>query len=90
MHIQSPAGSYFRLFAPGINSVGIYTSGFTVFKVLNTPINATGNNLTLQISQFGSVDNYIDFTINGTYSEIVNRGPVTRTLSVTGHVKRDF
>jgi len=49
-----------------------------------------GNNLTLQISQFGAVNNYIDFTINGTYSDNVNGVAVTRTLSVTGHVKRDF
>ena len=51
---------------------------------------AAGNNLTLQISQFGAVNNYIDFTINGTYSDNVNGVAVTRTLSVTGHVKRDF
>lgn len=92
-HNQSPAGPvgpYFRLFAPGVNSVGTYTSGFTVFNGPNSPINATGNNLTLQISQFGTVNNYIDFTVNGTYSETVNGVSVIRTLSVTGHVKRDF
>lgn len=83
-------GPYFRLFGPGINSVGTYTTGFTVYTSPNSPIPAQGNNLTLQINQFGTVGNYIDFTINGTYSESVNGVPVTRTLSVTGHVKRDF
>ncbi|WP_175620711.1 carboxypeptidase-like regulatory domain-containing protein [Chryseobacterium schmidteae] len=91
-HTQSPAGAspHFRLYAPGIGSVGTYTSGFTVYNGPNTPIPAAGNNLTLQISQLGTVNNYIDFTVNGTYSENVNGVPVTRTLSVTGHVKRDF
>ncbi|WP_265427603.1 hypothetical protein [Chryseobacterium sp. YIM B08800] len=92
MHNQLPVGTspYFNLQANGITSVGTYTSGFTVFNGPNAPIPAAGNNLTLQISQFGTVNNYIDFTINGTYSDNVNGVPVTRTLSVTGHVKRDF
>ena len=92
-HSQSPAGPvgpYFRLYAPGINSAGTYTSGFTVFTSPNAPIQAAGNNLTLQISQFGTVNNYIDFTVNGTYADMVNGVPVTKTLSVTGHVKRDL
>lgn len=91
-HFQPPVGivPYFGLQANGITSAGTYTSGFTVFNGPNTPIPAAGNNLTLQISQFGAVNNYIDFTINGTYSDNVNGVAVTRTLSVTGHVKRDF
>jgi hypothetical protein len=91
-HNQSPvAGSpFFRFQSNGITSVGTYTTGFTVFLEPNNPIQATGNNLTLQISQFGAVYNYIDFTINGTYTDIYSNPAVTRTLSVTGHVKRDF
>lgn|GEM_PF-3596886 len=62
----------------------------TYHKNLYLHFPEAGNNLTLQISQFGAVNNYIDFTINGTYSDNVNGVAVTRTLSVTGHVKRDF
>ncbi|MFY1045108.1 carboxypeptidase-like regulatory domain-containing protein [Chryseobacterium sp. GP-SGM7] len=91
-HIMSPvAGNpFFQFQSNGITSAGTYTTNFTVFLSPNIPIPAAGNNLTLQISQFGTVNNYVDFTINGTYSESVNGVPVTRTLSVTGHVKRDF
>lgn len=91
-HTMSPVGGipYFGYSSNGITSAGTYTSGFMVFTSPNIPIQSVGNNLTLQISHFGAVNDYIDFTINGTYADTTVSPIVTRTLSVTGHVKRDY
>lgn len=90
-HYQSPVGvnTYFNFQSTGVNSVGTYTTGFTVMTSPNVPVPAQGNNLTLQVNHFGAVNDYIDFTINGTYTDSSVSPAVTRTLSVTGHVKRD-
>lgn len=66
------------------SAVGTYTSNFSL-ESLGEFINANGNNLTLQISNYGAVGQYIDFTINGTYTNTTG----SHTLSVTGHVIRD-
>lgn len=92
-HIIGTTGgqSYFRLEGDNIYTVGTYTSGFTVYTTSpNSPIAAQGNNLTLQINHIGSAaGDYIDFTINGTYLDPTTTTPITRTINVTGHVKRD-
>lgn len=84
-------GAYFNLEGDNMNTVGTYTTGFTVYpNSPNMPISAQGNNLTLKINHIGAVGDYIDFTINGTYTDIYS--PITtttRNLNVTGHVKRD-
>ncbi|NMR36052.1 carboxypeptidase regulatory-like domain-containing protein [Chryseobacterium aquaticum] len=66
------------------SGVGTYTSNFSL-ESSGEFINANGNNLTLQISNYGAVGQYIDFTINGTYTNTTG----SHTLSVTGHVIRD-
>lgn len=78
------ANAGFLLSSLNGSAVGTYTSNFSL-ESLGEFINANGNNLTLQISNYGAVGQYIDFTINGTYTN--NTG--SHTLSVTGHVIRD-
>lgn len=78
------ANAVFLLSSLNGSAVGTYTSNFSL-ESLGEFINANGNNLTLQISNYGAVGQYIDFTINGTYTNTIG----SHTLSVTGHVIRD-
>lgn len=80
---QNATGSFY-LTSQNISSVGTYISNFSI-ESSGGVIQANGNNLTLQISNFGAVGQYIDFTINGTYTNTTG----SHTLSVTGHVIRD-
>lgn len=80
---QSATGGFY-LNSQNTIGVGTFTSNFTL-ESSGGVINANGNNLTLQVSNYGAVGQYIDFTINGTYTN--NTG--LHTLSVTGHVIRD-
>ncbi|MFC6269273.1 hypothetical protein ACFQH0_12875 [Frigoriflavimonas asaccharolytica] len=78
----------FAIFGGGFTAAaGTYTSGFTV-AFYNIPngisANTPGNNFILQISNFGPVGGYIDFTLNGTFEN------GTRTITATGHVLRDY
>lgn len=78
----------FQVVASNVTGVGTY-SNYNFLDVIGSGlpngIPATGNNLILQISNLGSVDQYIDFTINGTFTNSTG----SHTLSVTGHVLRD-
>lgn len=78
------ANAVFLLSSLNGSAVGTYTSNFSL-ESLGEFINANGNNLTLQISNYGAVGQYIDFTINGTYTNTTG----SHTLIVTGHVIRD-
>lgn len=78
----------FQLVTSNILGVGTYNN-FNFLDVIGSGspngISSFGNNLTLQISNLGAVGQYIDFTINGTYTNTSG----SHTLSVTGHVIRD-
>lgn len=74
----------FNLSSQNPIGVGTFNSNFTL-ESSGGFINANGNNLTLQVSNYGAVGQYIDFTINGTYTSSTG----SHTLSVTGHVIRD-
>lgn len=80
---QSAAGGFY-LSSQNTPGVGTFTSNFSL-ESSGGLINANGNNLTMQISNYGAVGQYIDFTINGTYTNTTG----SHTLSVTGHVIRD-
>ncbi|CAD7803224.1 hypothetical protein CHRY9390_01047 [Chryseobacterium aquaeductus] len=80
---QSATGGFY-LNSQNPIGVGTFTSNFTL-ESSGGVINANGNNLTLQVSNYGAVGQYIDFTINGTYTNSTG----SHTLSVTGHVIRD-
>lgn len=81
---QNAASGSFYLSSQNLPGVGTFTSNFSL-ESSGGFINANGNNLTLQISNYGAVGQYIDFTINGTYINTTG----SHTLSVTGHVIRD-
>ncbi|KNB61879.1 carboxypeptidase-like regulatory domain-containing protein [Chryseobacterium sp. Hurlbut01] len=81
---QNAASGSFNLSSQNLPGVGTFTSNFSL-ESSGGFINANGNNLTLQISNYGAVGQYIDFTINGTYINTTG----SHTLSVTGHVIRD-
>ncbi|MFC0427794.1 hypothetical protein [Chryseobacterium scophthalmum] len=49
--------------------------------------NYNTGNVVVQISNFGAVGDYIDFTVNGTYTDISGGN---HTFTATGHVKRDL
>lgn len=49
--------------------------------------NSTTGNVIIQISNFGAVGSYIDFTVNGTYTDQIGG---SHTFTATGHVKRDL
>lgn len=71
---------------PGIftTSNGFYLEGSFIpitFGIFST----TTNTMIFNLSSFGSVGQYIDFTFNGTYTE----SGVVHTLVGTAHVKRD-
>jgi len=80
---QSAAGGFY-LNSQNPIGVGTFTSNFAL-ESSGGAISANGNNLTLQVSNYGAVGQYIDFTINGTYTNTSG----AHTLSVTGHVVRD-
>lgn len=84
--------SYFSLSGFNINSIGAYTtSSFSMqFSVVAsgslTTLNSSNvNNVQLVISQFGAIGGYIDFTINGNYTDSTGN----HTISGTAHVIRD-
>lgn len=79
----------FQMVVPNISGVGTYNT-FNYLDVIGSGsspngIPSIGSTLTLQISNLGAIGQYIDFTINGTYTNSTGN----HTLSVTGHVIRD-
>lgn len=81
---QNAATGSFYLSSQNLPAVGTFTSNLSL-ESSGGFINANGNNLTLQISNYGAVGQYVDFTINGTYTTTTG----LHTLSITGHVIRD-
>jgi hypothetical protein len=79
----------FQMVASNISGVGTFNT-FNYLDVIGSGsspngIPSLGSTLTLQIINLGAVGQYIDFTINGTYTNSTGN----HTLSVTGHVIRD-
>ena len=79
----------FQMVVPNILGMGTYNT-FNYLDVIGSGsspngIPSLGSTLTLQISNLGAIGQYIDFTINGTYTNSTGN----HTLSVTGHVIRD-
>lgn len=88
LHISSQAANAFFSLNATMNppAVGAYTTGFvTEFTGGSFSANPP-NNVTLQLNSFGAVGQYIDFTINGTYTDSTG----AHTFTATGHVKRDY
>jgi len=85
VHSVSPIGTNFALNQG--NMMGIAASFTTDYLVLvpGTDITPNNGNLVVNISTFGAIGSYIDFTVNGTFSNASGN----HTLTATGHVKRD-
>ncbi|MGN7708015.1 carboxypeptidase-like regulatory domain-containing protein [Chryseobacterium sp. JV274] len=70
------------------NMTGI-TASFTnnyMFEFSGGSITSNNGNLVVDITAFGALGDYIDFTVNGTFTD--NSG--NHTFTATGHVKRDM
>ncbi len=82
----NPAGPFFSMTQN--NMLGVAASFTTdyMFELSGAVITPSNGNLVINVTSFGAVGDYIDFTVNGTYSN--NSG--NHTFTATGHVKRDM
>ncbi|MDR3024597.1 carboxypeptidase-like regulatory domain-containing protein [Chryseobacterium sp.] len=80
------AGPFFYM--KQINVLGVATSFNTGygFEFSGGAVTTNNGNMIVNITSFGAVGDYIDFTVNGTYTN--NSG--NHTFTATGHVKRDL
>ncbi len=62
-----------------------FTSNYG-FEFFGGSITSNNGNMVVNITSFGALGDYIDFTVNGTYTD--NSG--NHTFTATGHVKRDL
>ncbi|WP_294316154.1 carboxypeptidase-like regulatory domain-containing protein [uncultured Chryseobacterium sp.] len=83
---QNTVGAYFSMTQN--NMMGVPASFTTdyFFGISNADITPMNSNLVVNIISFGAVGDYIDFTVNGTYTNTSG----SHTLTATGHVKRDL
>lgn len=80
------AGSFFYM--KQINVLGVAASFNTGYGLEFTggAVTTNNGNMIVNITSFGAVGDYIDFTVNGTYTDSSGN----HTFTATGHVKRDF
>ncbi|WAC02181.1 hypothetical protein N7U66_20840 [Lacinutrix neustonica] len=86
---QLSSGAANEWFYVGLGAVtpGNYSLAQFGLEATNLDMDYTvSNNLQLNLASYGNVGNYIDATINGTYTDLSGN---IRTLSVTIHVLRD-
>jgi hypothetical protein len=81
-----PAGPYFSMTQN--NMLGVAASFTTdyMFELSGAVITPSNGNLVINIATFGAVGDYIDFTVNGTFTNTSG----SHTITATGHVKRDL
>lgn len=83
---MSAAGPFFSMIQNNMLGVAAnFTSNYG-FEFSGGAITSNNGNLVVNITSFGAVGDYIDFTVNGTYTD--NSG--NHTFTATGHVKRDL
>ncbi|MGG5208837.1 carboxypeptidase-like regulatory domain-containing protein [Chryseobacterium sp. MIQD13] len=82
----SPAGNSFHMTQNNMLGVpGSFNADY-MFEFSGGYFNPTTGNVVVQVTNFGAVGAYIDFTVNGTYTDTGG----THTFTSTGHVIRDF
>ncbi|NML71864.1 hypothetical protein HHL23_18985 [Chryseobacterium sp. RP-3-3] len=64
---------------------GSFTTDYT-FEFSGGFFTTTTGNVVVQVTNFGAVGAYIDFTVNGTYTDSSGN----HTFTSTGHVIRDL
>jgi hypothetical protein len=81
-----PAGPYFSMTQN--NMLGVAASFTTdyMFELSGAVITPSNGNLVINVATFGAVGDYIDFTVNGTFTNTSG----SHTITATGHVKRDL
>ncbi|GAA4157633.1 hypothetical protein GCM10022217_17900 [Chryseobacterium ginsenosidimutans] len=82
----NPAGPFFSMTQN--NMLGVAASFTTdyMFEISGAVIAPSNGNLVINVATFGAVGDYIDFTVNGTYTNSSGN----HTFTATGHVKRDM
>jgi hypothetical protein len=92
LNISTPQSNpFFYLGGTGITGIGTYSTNYNMEVTLGsglTGFSGTGNNVQLVVSQIGAVGGYIDFTVNGTFTDLTGN-PTVHTITGTGHVIRD-
>lgn len=86
INTQNTAVSYFSMTQNNMMGVAATFTTDYFFIVPNIDITPTNSNMVVNISSFGAIGDYIDFTVNGTYTN----GSGSHTFTATGHVKRDL
>ncbi|MGH1519093.1 carboxypeptidase-like regulatory domain-containing protein [Chryseobacterium sp. JK1] len=83
---MSPAGPFFYYTQKNMLGVAASFTSDYMFEVSGGAITPSNGNLVVNISSFGAVGDYIDFTVNGTFTNSLGN----HTFTATGHVKRDL
>lgn len=83
---MNPAGPFFSIVQNNmLGAAATFTTDYLIV-VAGADILPGNGNIIINISSFGTVGDYIDFTVNGTYTNTSG----SHTLTATGHVKRDM
>lgn len=82
----NPIGPTFFMTQNNMAGVAASFTSYYGFEFSGGSITSNNGNLVVDITSFGALGDYIDFTVNGTYTD--NSG--NHTFTATGHVKRDF
>ncbi|WP_345204285.1 carboxypeptidase-like regulatory domain-containing protein [Chryseobacterium ginsengisoli] len=89
LRISSPspiAGNSFYMTQNNMLGVpGTFTTDYT-YEFSGGYFTPSNGNVVVQITSFGAIGDFIDFTVNGTYSDTSG----SHTFTATGHVKRDM
>lgn len=87
IHHMLPYGNTFAMTLNNMLGVpGSFNTEYS-FYFSGENFNSSNGNVVVQITNFGAVGSYIDFTVNGTYTDLVG---ANHTFTATGHVKRDL
>ncbi|MCT2562986.1 carboxypeptidase-like regulatory domain-containing protein [Chryseobacterium herbae] len=82
----SPAGNFFIMTQNNMLGVpGSFTTDYT-FEFSGGFFTSTTGNVVVQVTSFSAVGAYIDFTVNGTYTDTNGN----HTFTANGHVLRDL
>ena len=80
-------GEEYFIFNGTTNVPGVYPTSMFAMSSVGIGINSsTPDTLQYSLSSFGTVGQYVDMTVNGTFTNITG----THTLTVTAHVIRDY
>lgn len=83
---MNAAGPFFSMTQNNMLGVAAsFTSNYG-FEFSGGAITSNNGNLVVNVTSFGAVGDYIDFTVNGTYTNSSGN----HTFTATGHVKRDL